>query len=68
MTPVQLRDTAAEALSLGLSRITLTVPAKGRRPGDFPRGELLCVNQPGDRSYSVSCARILAWVAKHRLA
>lgn len=45
-------------------QLTLTLPAGQRRPAGFPRGELLSVNQAGDRNVSFDPVKVLAWLQK----
>lgn len=53
MTPEELERACIAVHLAGGDRITLSTPAKHKRPIGFPRGELLSVNAQRVRNYSV---------------
>ena len=55
-----LAMTCAMACVTGES--TVTISAKGKRPTDFPRGELLSVGADGSHNYACHPVKVLAWV------
>ncbi len=41
---------------------TVTISATGKRPRDFPRGELLSVGTDGSHNYACHPVKVLAWL------
>ena len=41
---------------------TVTISATGKRPADFPRGELLSVGSDGSHNYACHPVQVLAWL------
>jgi len=62
VTPVEMAAEAASALAAG-QRMLLVRPRGVRMPPKFPRGELLCEQDDGNRCYSYDPLRVLAWLA-----
>ncbi len=62
MTERELHQVAMDSLSIGATRLTITVPADWKRPPGFPRCELLSVNAKGERNLSVKAHRIIEWL------
>lgn len=56
----ELYARAVYASKYGRDGLTLILPKK--RPKGFPRGELMCQNDLGDKVYLVSATKILKWL------
>lgn len=62
MTPRELQQAAMDSLSIGATRLTITVPADWKRPPGFPRCELLSVNTQGERNLRLKAHRLIEWL------
>lgn len=63
----ELTMECAKALLAG-QHITLSLPAGGKLPPRFPRGELLSVGTNGSRNVRHDPLKVLAWVQQSILA
>ena len=61
MTPEEMASGAMTALAAGM-HMTLIHGRTKPMPPKFPRGELLCENFEGTRTYSYDPAKVLAWL------
>jgi hypothetical protein len=66
MSPEELLADAAGAIAHGTD-MTLTLPKGKKRPPKFPRGELLCENFEGSRTYRFDPVRVVAWLVTQGL-
>ena len=41
---------------------TVTISVRGKRPANFPRGELLSIGTDGSKNYAISPLKALEWV------
>lgn len=57
---------ATEAIKQG-THMVLTLPKGKKRPPKFPRGELLCENFEGSRTYRFDPLRVVAWLVTQGL-
>lgn len=62
MTIDELYERACAATKQEFPFMTLILPTK--RPKNFPRGELMCVNGR-DKVYSVNAWKVLAWLRRN---
>ena len=75
MKPAELAAQCAQAINwcteIGTpaedAGITVVLPKGWKAPPKFPRRELLCVNDRGERVYRLSAVNVLAWLAANGL-
>ena len=66
MNPQEMLADATGAIAQG-THMVLTLPKGAKRPPKFPRGELLCENFEGSRTYRFDPLRVVAWLVTQGL-
>ena len=64
MKPEELRGACEEALAAGREAITVVFPSCFKPWKSFPRGELLCVNNEGEKVMRMSAQKLLDWLKR----